>query len=228
MIFLMYFSYYLVIVIANAVLELRIINSYNVCLYRQATPSVDRLSVSILLLIPNLILAITTNFFDFQCWRLIQELKNNGNSYSDQIPFRVTLINTVFTLTLWCICMILVDDLVYELSPIAKYLLTTIPIGLANIVRMPFIVKFAFRVNEINQHQLDANQQREQNRQLEIEEAIKRRQECLQASNSGNEIFVISNEGTFSGFVCFINLKGPEHLYFFSRSRSMENATSAL
>ena len=149
----------------------------------------------------RVIILIVTMKIDISCLLLVRRLARQvvpgsnqiqmeKNHILNEVPMRSTLLSALF-LSLWSMVPLLIlSDYSHQ-----QKLFIGLTVGLfSNIIKSPTIVFLTFRVNTENRR-VDLDAEREQNRQLEIQDALSRRHSSRVASGTvrANE----HPEGTF-------------------------------
>ena len=171
---------FLMMVITNAIFDMRWIGVYNHC-----TGVTNQIAwVGILIHLVRVVIIIATMHLDNNCLKLVQRIRNHPNQaaslQSDQgiqkqrhvlneIPMRSTILN--FGLILVILITILVGLQTGE--PLGS---GTIGILVMLLIKTPVSVFWTVRVNETNAR-IDKDKEREQRRQLEVKDALKKREE---------------------------------------------------
>ena len=171
---------FLMMVITNAIFDMRWIGVYNHC-----TGVTNEIAwVGILIHLVRVVIIIATMHLDNNCLKLVQRIRNHPNQaaslQSDQgiqkqrhvlneIPMRSTILN--FGLILVILITILVGLQTGE--PLGS---GTIGILVMLLIKTPVSVFWTVRVNETNAR-IDKDKEREQRRQLEVKDALKKREE---------------------------------------------------
>ena len=99
---------------------------------------------------------------------------------SVEIPLRATIISTLLFIPYISIYIVLGIE---KLDPLEKYFFVIILTRIQDTLRNPLIAKFLFNINDLNR-QRNALEERERNRQREIQDALKRRQEARTTNTS--------------------------------------------
>lgn len=170
-------AYFSIFSIFNAVFELNMSNIFNFCM--QSSQPVNLTLLGIFIMIPILVTITTTSIMDIKCLLFI---KNHGaNRDRFELSLRASIISTLITIPYFILASIL-SNLMGQLSIESKTFLSLFTQYLVIIIRNPLISTCAFRVNASIQRQLDAQQDREHRRNVEMEHALKAR---VQRSKGG-------------------------------------------
>ena len=108
--------------------------------------------------------------------------------YSMEIPLRATIISTLlFFLYIFAYTV----NGVEKLDPLEKFFFVVTLTRIQDTSRNPLIAKFLFNINDQNRRRNDL-EERERNRQKEITDALKRRQQRQEAKIANNSRYVNS------------------------------------
>ena len=167
----------LIMVITDAIFEMRWFAAYNHCIgitNKMAWMGIWAHLVRVLII-------LTTMYLDIKCLKLVRKIRNHPLQ-SDQrtqeqrhvlheIPMRSTLLNFI---------MILILLVTISIGLQGGEHLTTGTIGLlvALLIKSPVSVFWTVRVNETNAR-IDKDKERESRRKLEVEEALKKREQRM-------------------------------------------------
>ena len=167
----------LIMVITDAIFEMRWFAAYNHCMgitNKMAWMGIWAHLVRVLII-------LTTMYLDIKCLKLVRKIRNHPLQ-SDQriqeqrhvlheIPMRSTLLNFI---------MILIFLVTISIGLQGGEHLTTGTIGLlvALLIKSPVSVFWTVRVNETNAR-IDKDKERESRRKLEVEEALKKREQRM-------------------------------------------------
>ena len=167
----------LIMVITDAIFEMRWFAAYNHCIgitNKMAWMGIWAHLVRVLII-------LTTMYLDIKCLKLVRKIRNHPLQ-SDQrtqeqrhvlheIPMRSTLLNFI---------MILIFLVTISIGLQGGEHLTTGTIGLlvALLIKSPVSVFWTVRVNETNAR-IDKDKERESRRKLEVEEALKKREQRM-------------------------------------------------
>ena len=167
----------LIMVITDAIFEMRWFAAYNHCIgitNKMAWMGIWAHLVRVLII-------LTTMYLDIKCLKLVRKIRNHPLQ-SDQrtqeqrhvlheIPMRSTLLNFI---------MILILLVTISIGLQGGEHLTTGTIGLlvALLIKSPVSVFWTVRVNETNAR-IDKDKERESRRNLEVEEALKKREQRM-------------------------------------------------
>ena len=167
----------LIMVITDAIFEMRWFAAYNHCMgitNKMAWMGIWAHLVRVLII-------LTTMYLDIKCLKLVRKIRNHPLQ-SDQrtqeqrhvlheIPMRSTLLNFI---------MILILLVTISIGLQGGEHLTTGTMGLlvALLIKSPVSVFWTVRVNETNAR-IDKDKERESRRKLEVEEALKKREQRM-------------------------------------------------
>ena len=167
----------LIMVITDAIFEMRWFAAYNHCIgitNKMAWMGIWAHLVRVLII-------LTTMYLDIKCLKLVRKIRNHPLQ-SDQrtqeqrhvlheIPMRSTLLNFI---------MILILLVTISIGLQGGEHLTTGTMGLlvALLIKSPVSVFWTVRVNETNAR-IDKDKERESRRKLEVEEALKKREQRM-------------------------------------------------
>ena len=167
----------LIMVITDAIFEMRWFAAYNHCIgitNKMAWMGIWAHLVRVLII-------LTTMYLDIKCLKLVRKIRNHPLQ-SDQrtqeqrhvlheIPMRSTLLNFI---------MILIFLVTISIGLQGGEHLTTGTMGLlvALLIKSPVSVFWTVRVNETNAR-IDKDKERESRRKLEVEEALKKREQRM-------------------------------------------------
>ena len=166
--------YGLILTFINAYFNLRAFNIYSVCLEKQHTTNNQVSFCLITVLIPMMILFLTTCIMDFLCYIWINDIPNKR--YTNDIPLRATLISTALLFPYLISTVVLAMN---DINALDKYLIAIISYRFNDIIRSPLTATCTFRINNENM-QRNADLERERKRQIEIQDALQRRSERRQ------------------------------------------------
>ena len=178
-------------ILINLILDLRTSKILNMCLGNEAT---DLKITFIFLMVPLMCEYFSIFYMDWKSWMKFLEWNKNRQPTPinpiDEIPLRASLING--TILLIHIFMMIIFTAISPTLIMINGL--ELLVSIETIFRTPFIALFAFRVNEQNVHH-DAIEERERKRQLEIQEALQKKEQREMAKMEGKEeIFVMKME----------------------------------
>ena len=167
----------LIMVITDAIFEMRWFAAYNHCM--GITNKIAWMGIWAHLV--RVLIILTTMYLDIKCLKLVRKIRNHPLQ-SDQrtqeqrhvlheIPMRSTLLNFI---------MILIFLVTISIGLQGGEHLTTGTIGLlvALLIKSPVSVFWTVRVNETNAR-IDKDKERESRRKLEVEEALKKREQRM-------------------------------------------------
>lgn len=167
------FTYFTTMTIFNSILGLNVSYSYIFCMHLKAEP-VNLLLLFILVILPVLLVITATSLMDIKCLLFIKNHQTNQERF--QISLRASIISTLITVPYFILASAQ-GNLMGQLSIEANTFLSLFTNYLVVIIRNPLISTCAFRVNSSIQKQLDAQTDREKRRKVEMEHAIKAREE---------------------------------------------------
>ena len=171
----------LTMVITNAIFDMRWITIYNHC--TGVTKEISWMGISTHL--AQVVIIIATIHLDIKCLKLVQKIRNHPNPAASlqskqrhmlhEIPMRSTILN---------FGLILVMLLTMQVGFQTREILTCGTIGILVIflIKSPVSVFWTVRVNETNAR-IDKAKNREQRRRIEIEEALKKRDQRRKLSS---------------------------------------------
>ena len=172
---------FLIMVITNAIFDMRWIGIYNHCMgipYEIAW-------MGILAFLVRFMMIISTIHLDIKCLKLVQRIRNHPNPAASlqskqrhmlyEIPMRSTILN--FGLILILLLTLLVGFQTREIL-----ISGTIGILVILLIKSPVSVFWTVRVNETNAR-IDKDKDREQRRRIEVEEALKKRDQRRKLSS---------------------------------------------
>ena len=167
----------LIMVITDAIFEMRWFAAYNHCIgitNKMAWMGIWAHLVRVLII-------LTTMYLDIKCLKLVRKIRNlplqsdqrtqEQRHVLHEIPMRSTLLNFI---------MILIFLVTISIGLQGGEHLTTGTIGLlvALLIKSPVSVFWTVRVNETNAR-IDKDKERESRRKLEVEEALKKREQRM-------------------------------------------------
>ena len=173
----------------NAYFNLQSFNVYSVCLLREKADFPQVAFNFITVLMPVISVMVLTNAMDLSSYFWLQnrvlvtrQLNKEGHHHllvheeHNNIPLNASVIcSLLFIPHLVGFCVVGSESI----QPLEKYFLAIMVIRLNDVIRNPLIAKCAFRINDSN-----AAENRERKRQVEIQDALQRRQE-RKADNNG-------------------------------------------
>ena len=190
-------SYVILLSFTNAYFDLKSFNIFSVCLNRETTENPKLLFNMITTTLPILSLLTITIALDISCFffvlnrrNTIQDIQSRFQMHQNHsyiladIPFRASLISTFVYLVLIIGYFIISTENVH---PLEKYVSVIILCRVIDICKSPLIATCAFKVNDENRHR-NSEEERERKRQLEIQDALKRRAERLAMKNENIEV----------------------------------------
>ena len=188
--------YVLLLSFTNSYFELNSFNIFSVCLYKEETESPKLLFNFISTTLPIFTLLTVTIALDISCFFFVLNRRNtvqdiqtqfqinqNHSNILDDIPFRASLISTfVYLILITGYFIISIENI----HPLEKYVSVIIICRVNDICKSPLIATCAFKVNDENR-QRNSAEERERKRQLEIQDALRRRAERLAKKSHTNE-----------------------------------------
>ena len=181
------YLYSFLVLVINYYFDLKLSNIINVCLGQENTSSSIIWLNFTLTLLPVVTASISSCIIDIRSYLLIRK---GGNKNYSGLPLRASLLSSFLILPYLFAAVILLRIKSIEI----KYMAMIYNCLFFTTIRIPLVLRFGLKRNEINQ-QINQNEDREQRRQLEIEEALKRRQARCQPVE---EVFTISEAVTHS------------------------------
>ena len=189
--------YVLLLSFTNSYFELNSFNIFSVCLYKEETESPKLLFNFISTTLPIFTLLTVTIALDISCFFFVLNRRNtvqdiqtqfqinqNHSNILDDIPFRASLISTfVYLILITGYFIISIENI----HPLEKYVSVIIICRVNDICKSPLIATCAFKVNDENR-QRNSAEERERKRQLEIQDALRRRAERLAKKSHTNEV----------------------------------------
>ena len=171
----------LILVITNAIFDMRCIHSYNHC---TSVTNNSRAWIGVLGHLVRVVMIIATIHLDIKCLKLVQRIRNHPNPAAspqsnqstqeqrhmlNEIPMRSTILN--FGLMLVILLTMLIGFQTREISVSG-----TIGILVILLIKSPVSVFWTVRVNETNAR-IDKDKDRERRRQVEVQEALKKQEQ---------------------------------------------------
>ena len=109
------------------------------------------------------------------------------------IPLKATMLSTIFLILFLAVYIVLG---IKDIRPLEKYLIVIMITRINDTLRNPMIAICTFKINDDNRRQRNANEEREQNRQKEVQLALKRRQERKAQKSKRNQFRATSRLGS--------------------------------
>ena len=171
----------LILVITNAIFDMRCIHGYNHC---TSVTNNSRAWIGVLGHLVRVVIIIATIHLDIKCLKLVQRIRNHPNPAAspqsnqgtqkqrhmlNEIPMRSTILN--FGLMLVILLTMLIGFQTREILVSG-----TIGMLVILLIKSPVSVFWTVRVNETNAR-IDKDKDREQRRQLEVKEALEKREQ---------------------------------------------------
>lgn len=181
-IFLCLILYETFLQVLNVILDLKMLHVYNICIDSGAEH--HTLLNGIFFSLPLLITVSVTTILDLRCYFII---KNHSN-VTDDLSLRTSIVS-ICLLFLYIIGIAFVLNF-FGLNQSTKYYAVMSISIFLSIVRNPIILLVTFRVNELNRH-VDEMEEREHNRQIEINFALQKREERNQLKKEQNQLQMI-------------------------------------
>ena len=159
------------------------------CLFREKAENPKLAFTFLSTTLPQLSIQVAVIVLDISCFFIVQKqrktppdskvqrrIHKKHTNILAEIPFRATLIST-FTFLLQVVGHIVIAS---RLQPLEKYAFVTLLVKVTSIWKNPLIATLTFRVNEENRRR-NADEERERKRDLEIQDALMRKQERTSA-----------------------------------------------
>ena len=184
--------YTILITFINAFFEFKSFNVFNVCLNQEKAEFPNVAFNIISCLVPVLFFIILTNVLDVSSYIWLQtrigpatrsnSIKDsifkgsdtNPNAPNVDIPLKASLISSTLFIPIFVAYIIIGSD---RIQPLEKYFVGILCLRLTDAIRNPLTASCTFRVNSAN-----AAEDRERNRQVVINEALRQRQERRQGA----------------------------------------------
>ena len=171
----------LILVITNAIFDMRCIHGYNHC---TSVTNNSRAWIGVLGHLVRVVMIIATIHLDIKCLKLVQRIRNHPNPAAspqsnqstqeqrhmlNEIPMRSTILNLGLILNFFVTLIVTTQT---------GEILASITIGalVLLLIKSPVSVFWTVRVNETNAR-IDKDKDREQRRQLEVKEALEKREQ---------------------------------------------------
>ena len=201
--------YCITVTIINQMTNIRSFNIYLVCLMGTEATEQNVLYNLLTVLLPIITLIFITCLLDFysmfwfrkQKTRVEPEIKRNSEDgdetkcmpFIDDIPLKATVLSTIFLILVLTVYIVLG---IKDIRPLEKYLIVIMITRVNDTLRNPMIAICTFKINDDNRRQRNANEEREQNRQKEVQLALKRRQERKAQKSKRNQFRATSRLGS--------------------------------
>ena len=171
-IFICLILYHYATQIINVTFDLKIFNVYNICIGSKDEhhPSLN----GILIMFPMMIVVLITAALDIKCYIIV---KNHSNVVDD-LSLRTSIVSISLMFPYIFGSLVILN--LFDLDNLSRYFVVMFICVFLSIIRNPIILLFTFRVNERNR-QVDLMEEREKKRQIEINFALKKREEQRQA-----------------------------------------------
>lgn len=168
--------YNLVLLIFNALLELKLSLPYNFCMNVSIPNQLNFPLVLIFIFIPILSITIFTAYMDVRCFFFIRKHQQSQlNTVHDNISFRASIIST-FLVVPYYVFPTVIRRFVVDFNSETEVFYLLLLHHLIIFIRNPLISTMAFRTNRLNAR-VDIDNDRERRQELERQAAIKAREE---------------------------------------------------
>lgn len=176
--------YNILILLFNAIFDLKISIAYNFCMKTTEPNHANLGLLTVFIFLPMLAITIATALMDIKCYLFIQQHRqNNTNTIHDEISFRASIISSLFVVPYFVFPGI-INNIPAIISEIQTQVFWLIFLQhLLILTRNPLISTLAFRINELNSR-VDADQDRQQRQEFERQEALKARNERRNANSN--------------------------------------------
>lgn len=167
--FFIYLSLLILMTGFNGILDLGLLSAYGHCMHLPDSPNADYLGL-ILVALPIMTMSIATTCMDIYCFFVAKNQPHASNN--TEMPFRVSVIST--SITILTMMTVAITIRIKEFQD--QFTFVSCVSVCAATIRSPLISLCGFRVNEVNM-QVDADEERERKRQIEVQHALQNRRQ---------------------------------------------------